>query len=144
MLTNCAEKIPRTFQVPDSVLPHILEFELQAALHGKPIHITDLIVKLKPELSNDAAVGMCYYGTSKEPPEIHFLQWYWNLANDAHRENLVFHELGHCVLNRDHVNRINLDGVPESIMNYSLMEPYQYEMNRAILLQELFNDVNLH
>lgn len=144
MLSSCAQEIPRRFQVPASVMPYIIEFELQATLHGKNIKIDDLIVKIKPEIASNSAVGLCYYSANGSTPEIHLLEWYWNLASDIHRENLVFHELGHCILGRKHDNDIGLSGVPESIMNYYLIAPHQYETNRAILLQELFGNAKLY
>jgi hypothetical protein len=43
---------------------------------------------------------------------------FWSGLTDYGKEQLVFHELGHCVLNRGHNNSVD-NGCPESIMNDS-------------------------
>lgn len=42
---------------------------------------------------------------------------YWRGASDLEREFLVFHELGHCALKRDHLDEANEDGTCMSMMN---------------------------
>ena len=51
------------------------------------------------------------------------------------RRALIFHELGHCVLMRDHTN----DGDPISYMNPALRTCTYYEQNIDALDAELFN-----
>lgn len=42
---------------------------------------------------------------------------YWNNSSDDAREELLYHELGHCVLNKGHTSVMNTDGCPHSIMH---------------------------
>ena len=47
--------------------------------------------------SGPMIVGMCYTNGS-----VSLLRSYWDDADDTQRHLLVYHELGHCVLNRQH------------------------------------------
>ena len=59
--------------------------------------------------------------------------------SDPLRENLIFHELGHCVLSRNHNNSTLLNGEPTSIMNAHLLSETVYSKNSNHYLEELFN-----
>jgi len=56
----------------------------------------------------------------------------WEKASDTHREVLVFHELGHCLLMRNHRNEC-------SLMNKDLVSDSDFIANRERLLDELFS-----
>lgn len=62
---------------------------------------------------------------------------YWeNYLDDGEKWEVIFHELGHCDLNRDHVNALNA-GVPISIMY-----PYVFSLYSTTIagyVTELFN-----
>jgi hypothetical protein len=54
------------------------------------------------------------------------------------KEQLLFHELGHCVLNRKHCDLVvNLD--PISLMHPKMLKSEYYKNNRDELIEELFN-----
>lgn len=66
----------------------------------------------------------------------------WNRLDELEKEYVVFHELGHCVLNRSHNNSQDNNGLCQSIMqsgeghcqsHYDLTNRYQ-------LLEELFKN----
>lgn len=58
---------------------------------------------------------------------------------DPMKEMLVFHELGHCMLNRDHIELKNKYGISLSIMAANdFPDDYFYMENRAHYLSELF------
>ncbi len=64
----------------------------------------------------------------------------WDNFNDADREFLIFHELGHCALGRGHTDLVNPDGTCVSLM-HSTLEVCDRNYNddtRADLLDELF------
>ncbi len=42
----------------------------------------------------------------------------WDILSEQNREQLMFHELGHCILKRSHCNE-KLNGTPVSIMHES-------------------------
>jgi hypothetical protein len=71
----------------------------------------------------------------------------WQILNDSLRERLIFHELGHCELNRVHRNDKFEDGSWKSIMRGDPLNeieeilpiPY-FGFRRAYYIDELFNE----
>ncbi len=56
--------------------------------------------------------GVCHY----EHNEIWIEESAWEKMSPLWRQNLIDHEIGHCVLGRIHRHAVNSDGDPESIM----------------------------
>lgn len=62
---------------------------------------------------------------------------YWNTATEASREQLMFHELGHCVLRLSHNDNMWTDGCPSSIMNTVHLSDACYNKYRWYYLEDL-------
>jgi hypothetical protein len=63
---------------------------------------------------------------------------YWNKVKSIQREELIFHELGHCILGRGHcTHKRNKKRI--SIMSQSVGDEKDYLENREEYLKELFN-----
>lgn len=65
---------------------------------------------------------------------------FWNKSNPLERECIVFHELGHCVLNREHLDDRDDNGECLSIMQSGqnlCIKSYTFEKRRHFL-DELF------
>lgn len=84
-------------------------------------------------------IGQCVHDPNK-PNTVIVDRAYWTTASDLEREFLVFHELGHCVLNREHLDEADANGNCVSIMTSgSLQCRVNYtESTRKKLLDELF------
>jgi len=84
-------------------------------------------------------IGQCAHDPN-EPSTVIIDRSYWNIATDLEREFLVFHELGHCVLNRDHLDEADNQGNCISIMTSGSSQcKINYNQNtREKLLDELF------
>lgn len=67
-------------------------------------------------------------------PKIAFLRSYWNNSSRTTKELLMFHELGHCFLNYDHVTSNSND-----IMFPTLIDPTYYRENRDAVLDKFFD-----
>lgn len=63
----------------------------------------------------------------------------WQSLSGLEREQLVFHELGHCVLGRPDTDEIK-DNLPSSIMHLNMIDEQVYSKNRAEYLEELFSN----
>ena len=59
--------------------------------------------------------GVCWAWTGGQR-EVEINSNYWSDFTDEQREQLVFHELGHCVLNKSHDDGTDGDNCPSSIM----------------------------
>lgn len=70
---------------------------------------------------------------------------YWNNTHvsDAQRKALIYHELGHCILNRGHddsyIASNTYGSIPKSIMNSYLMDELAYPSLQAYYTDELFH-----
>lgn len=91
-------------------------------------------------ITQSGVIGQCAHSDSK-PNTVIIDKLYWNTATDLEKEFVVFHELGHCVLNREHLDEADNQGNCVSIMtsgvggchiNYTVA-------TRTTLLDELFN-----
>lgn len=81
-------------------------------------------------------VGLCTRWSSGER-QIQIDRDYWNnYLDDGEKYEVIFHELGHCDLNRDHVSTTN-NGVPNSIMYPYVFSLYSTTV--ANYMAELFN-----
>lgn len=65
---------------------------------------------------------------------------FWNIASSYEREWLIFHELGHCDLNREHRNGFREEDpkfIPLSIMSAEMFDVQIYIMHREYYIKEL-------
>jgi hypothetical protein len=81
--------------------------------------------------------GLCTLSDASSPT-VSIDPTYWSVASDAQKENLVFHELGHCLLSRVHVTTLNADGTPASMMFPYTLAGSIYLQNHAEYIAELF------
>ncbi|MFT6071095.1 MAG: hypothetical protein ACJAT2_002084 [Bacteriovoracaceae bacterium] len=92
------------------------------------------------DTENESFEGVCFSypdGTT----EVIIRESWWNSASEALKESLLFHELGHCVLNRDHDNETheaNSVTYKASLMNSVIVNSGQYNAHRSGYLTELF------
>ena len=83
------------------------------------------------------ARGACELATG-QTPVVTISAEAWASSTDAEREELIFHELGHCLLGLKHVAGINSDGIPKSLMDPSEIQGAIYEQNRDFYLKGIF------
>lgn len=87
-------------------------------------------------------VGRCYnYGTNSEYNIIHIDINYWNSSLEDSKEQLIFHELGHCVLGLGHDDTYIYDNVygyiPSSLMNSFVISVFIYSQFKEFYYQDL-------
>jgi hypothetical protein len=82
-------------------------------------------------------VGLCYSGNK----EIFIDREYWNNAREKDKERLIFHELGHCFLKRNHKNEKNINGECLSYMRgkFDCSSNLYSSLWRKYYLDELFD-----
>lgn len=140
MLAGCGKGLTSG---PVSVDPEFLEyvqsFQSEGALRGKDVTAAGISIQFGDMPSEDTN-GLCQMSGSSRA--IYINRTFWSGAADSQREELIFHELGHCVLLRAHDTHLMLTGngfSPESIMYPSLPSWGDYEAERARYLDELFH-----
>jgi hypothetical protein len=143
--SSCApkEKQHESFlQVDAPFQDYVHNFETVSAQEGQSIQIDDLIVQFgdTPTLNE---TGVCEWADN-ETPKITVNERIWNTLNDYDRQEVIFHELGHCILKRVHQTS-EIMGYNGSVqIAESVMYPYRisgtiYRDNIAHYNDELFD-----
>ena len=126
-LFSCAEK-EKKFRMTPVFRPYDTEFIHLANQNGKLWHVDDLVMTFITKFENETEAGQCQSFDNGETPIIVISRTTWNELKECQRFNLVFHELGHCLLNRGHTNDL-------SFMRPSLLSESQCELNEDYLKQ---------
>src|SRR6187397_2392333 len=90
------------FLIIDSSLQEYFDrFAVEGQLRGFVIDYEDLRISGSLRLITlPGVIGECAHNENK-PNEVIIDLIYWKGANDLEKEFVVFHELGHCALNRE-------------------------------------------
>ena len=121
-LLTCNQKEP-TLSPPNidpSLKPYVDAFYEEAQKRNISLP-TNIDAILAPEIPSDRPEA-CGIGQSPsfngvgDKPTIHIDSDCWDTYNEIAKENLVFHELGHALLNRIHIEGILPNGYSKSIM----------------------------
>ncbi len=115
--------------------PYVHTFEEEGRARGKEFQVSSLIIvreTLSPKIR-----AQC----RKSPlaaPVIAVNSAIWDASSPMDREALLMHELGHCIVGRDHTEGELADGAPLSLMRS--ISPYgsSYKGHRDYYLNELF------
>lgn len=117
-------------------------FEEEALQRGINIEIDDFSLTTSLENFEDTqAIGYCR-SYSNGNREIALDNSFWQNANSLQKEFLLFHELGHCILNLEHNDSSDNNGICLSIMQSGLGTcnlNYSFS-NRENMLDELFQN----
>lgn len=142
-LINC--KKDKIYSVPPEIQPYIDRFIAEGKARNQNIIIDNLVVIYEQNLNVDGlnAAGVCTFN-KKNPHTIKLDTTSGNWQNNlSSREQLIFHELGHCVLERNHTSiKFESDNF-KSIMKPSgeqLYGPNTTNFKRSYYLDELFNE----
>jgi len=94
------------------------------------------------DTENENFQGVCFEypdGTK----EVIIRESWWNGASEEYRESLLFHELGHCRLDRDHIDDAVMTSSNRSykisLMSSIIVGPGDYSQYKSEYLTELFS-----
>ena len=156
LLLGCQKNINNfspVYDVPDEFKPIIARFIEAAAARGHTLHINNLIIRY------DSTLKLPYCAKSNIISAQNDVQKIISISsntqcweNSVQFETLVFHEMGHCILGRDHDTDKLPNGTPKSIMypnDITLYTPCIYVLGdscnllyrRIYYLDELFDPV---
>jgi len=127
----------RKFETSNPVFKEFVdkfETEGKAYLNQPNFNIGDIPINFGD--TEGTAVGVCFkYSNGKSEVIIDEDKWD---ALPSIREVLIYHELGHCRLNRGHDNSLFDNDVKLSILNEVLVSGFQYTRYRDGYVKELF------
>lgn len=128
------------FNVEKDLWQYYEEFEKLAAERGLSIDLNELQVSAEiSNIHNPGVAGSCQFGSAINN-HITIDQKFWTRSNNLDREFVVFHELGHCVLLREHDEAANINGICLSIMRSgtgNCRDAYNSQ-NKSYYIDELF------
>lgn len=100
----------------------------------------NLIIKFGDLSSTDTPstdeIGLCVWSYT---PTVTIDLNYWTTASEDDRQELIDHELGHCILLRQHRNDSLSNGNPASIMNAYHFSGFYMQQNATYYYNELVN-----
>ncbi len=103
-------------QVDSRLQPYFREFENLGQRFGYNFDLDDLgITGVIEHIQEQGVAGTCQYGSHIAHVTVD--EQYWQNSSYFMKEMVVFHELGHCVLNRGHYEGSFSNGVCQSIMH---------------------------
>ena len=120
---------------------YIQEFEVRGKviLNDGSFSVGDVPINFG-DTENETFQGVCFeYPDGKK--EIIIKKSWWNGVDKNYRESLIFHELGHCRLGRDHRDeKVSHDGVQHkiSLMNSIIISPIKYKEYKEQYQIELY------
>ncbi|NNE26403.1 MAG: hypothetical protein HKN09_06135 [Saprospiraceae bacterium] len=120
--------------------PYFDLFAAEALLRGITVdYEARRIEGLIQDIPNTSIQGQCFRNEER-PNKVVIDVNYWNNATEEEKQFIIFHELGHCFLDRAHLDTRNSDGTCVSIMHSSpsVCAFNLTEQNRKDYFNELF------
>jgi hypothetical protein len=134
IMTGCGNSVVREV---GEFEPYVARFEAEAAARGAPVTVEDLKI-VQGELEDPRERAVCEIGGTRTPT-ITVDPQAWADSTEAEREELIFHEMGHCVLRRKHDTALDLEGKPKSLMHPLKIGTDTYLSQQTVYLDELFS-----
>ncbi len=137
------------YQVPAAIEPFVERFVQEAAARGISLNVTNLVVEIGLLTDEDEDVaGTCTNGGLTTPLIRLDTTKNWWSNGDMIREEVIFHEFGHCLLGRPHQDDVLPNGDFASIMRtkspglYAFYEFLDVNLSykRDYYLSELFDE----
>ena len=127
--------------------PYVQRFVEEAEARGVRVDVRNLTIEFVSEINRGGRAYCGYalnFGTANPPHvEISLQDGCWNGQKDLNKEILLFHELGHAILNRAHSHKKLPNGSWGSLM----FDGRQFDLytehtlgKRTYYLDELFNE----
>lgn len=129
-------------ETDEELLPYFEIFAKEAAKRGFTVdYEAERIEGLIQDIVNPNIQGQCFRNEEK-PKKVIIDVGYWDNANELEKQFIIYHELGHCFLGRDHLDGSDASGTCISIMhsNPGACDFLLTEENKSDYLDELFSE----
>lgn len=116
LIVSCSEDPEIEYFVDPSLQEYFDRFVMEGAERNITVDlVAEHISGYLKIITTEDVVGQCVHQEDK-PDQVIVDRNYWMHATDLQREFVVFHELGHCYLNREHLEDADTQGNCISIM----------------------------
>ena len=109
LLTGCESKFELVSPVkviPDKIRPFLDRFDSEARKRGMELDLSILSFEFEAGIpggtTQNPVVGRCSRFDNVHLVIIDTVSGLWQLSGNLGKEEIIFHELGHCLLNRNH------------------------------------------
>lgn len=136
---------PEIYKIDSEIEPYIETFKEKMLLAGIEKPIANLEAHFSLEL-NDGEAGRCSLITTRRGPKevvrpiLRISATFWDQMPEPDREELVYHELAHCILGRKEHVTLTENGIPVSILHPSHLGSDLYIQYYGEYMAELFSD----
>jgi hypothetical protein len=113
------------------------EFLYYSNIAKTPTQIESLSIVFDESLVTKPYIAYCQKIKNNTVPQIVINKSFWNRFNTEYRHQLLFHEMGHCLLGRSHLGA-SFDN-PVSVMNEFIIGSSTYVNKYDYFIKELFN-----
>ena len=145
LLCSCAPQIEnKTLNVESDFQIYLDEFETISKVHYDGGINFASSGSLEYYQKDSVAICIIYRSGNKE---IKVDRGYWIISDETVKEQLIFHELGHCALGRQHKNELMIVNeyseqtyMPQSIMYPSSFGGQLYYILREYYISELLDE----
>lgn len=126
------------YPVPPELAKYVDSFYNRMGNAGLNNYRRKIKIMMDPDLPRKWG-GTCTFQYGDQPAVIKISSYWWYNSDYSRRELVMYHELGHCVLNREHSNSLNSFNRARSLMHAQGL-PYndEYEDYYPEYLAELF------
>lgn len=130
-------------EVDEALWPYFEAFELEAAERGVEVDLREsgIAGEITP-IDEEHVAGQCsYIPNILSSGNVTVDSEFWENSSPLFKEFIVFHELGHCFLKRDHREDATAQGVCVSLMRSGLgnCQDNYNSQTRGVYIDELFN-----
>jgi hypothetical protein len=123
LFSACGEFHQEEVEIAPEFEAHVLDFQLRTGIKTKVKMVFNPIEK-------EDVIAYCYNYNNVKKNYIEVDPEAYESLSDAEKEEVIYHELGHCVLNRRHdetiYNRSSYPYLPVSSLYKSIMYPYVF------------------
>lgn len=113
LATACGKGVETAAEYDETFAPYVEEFNQAAADRGLSIRVTSLSIEFgaheRPVVASCREKEFGIRSIIVDPD-------FWSSAPEIAKRRIMLHELGHCILNRDHDDALSEHGYPKSIM----------------------------
>lgn len=145
VVPGCMPRIGAVFNVAPELLPYYNKFINEAMKQRVTIAQDNFVMRFMTQVdaaaSGSSIIGYCQ--TSSQLASIRINRSEWDQINEWEKIELTFHEMGHCLLGREHrLGEITINGVyiPVSIMNPDFFDGWFISEYYEYYMEELFHE----
>jgi hypothetical protein len=141
---SCIKPLGDRVVAPEEIMPYVEKFIEEGEARGHSIRTIKVRIQFVDDLDEGEAghckvvgVGIVLVA-ARVYKKIKIDRESFEAASAIQKEIVIFHELGHCALNRAHDDDLLDSGAPKSMMTSGGSIYGYYQTNREYYLDELF------